>query len=233
MISSKTNFESPALPSTAATTPFTAPPTTASLPARQPLNLTQRVIKRAFDIVFSLGVLLMTLPLFVLIGIAIKLDSAGPILFRQVRYGQFGHRFTIYKFRSMVLDADELVPHDQAGFYVKRPDDPRVTRVGRFLRRTSLDELPQFINVLLGDMSVVGPRPEVLWIAAQYAPWQWERVVVPQGITGWWQITGRATTPLQNNIMADLYYVRHYSLWLDLKILLLTIPCVLSGKGAF
>src|SRR5579871_4799566 len=152
----------------------------------------QQIAKRSFDIVFALCVLIITLPLTAVIALAIKLDSEGPVIFRQTRIGLFERRFTMYKFRSMVVNADEIVPHSQSGLYIKRPDDPRVTRVGRFLRRTSLDELPQFLNVLLGDMSVVGPRPEVLWIAERYEQWQHERTNVPQGITGWWQVTGRA-----------------------------------------
>ncbi len=199
---------------------------------RQVLTRWEQVVKRSFDIVFSLIVLIITLPLVGLIAIAIKLDSDGPVIFRQTRVGQFERRFTIYKFRSMVVNADEIVPHSEARKYVKRPDDPRVTRVGRFLRRTSLDELPQFFNVLRGDMSIVGPRPEVLWIAEHYEAWQRKRTSVPQGITGWWQVTGRAANPLQENIAADLYYIQHYSLWFDLRILLITPLCVITGKGA-
>lgn len=197
------------------------------------LTRSERTMKRAFDIVFSLLILMLTFPLFIVIAIAVKVDSRGSIIFRQTRVGQHERRFTMYKFRSMVENADEIVAPSHAGEYLKRPDDPRVTRIGRILRRTSLDELPQFFNVLIGDMSVVGPRPEVLWIAEQYEPWQQLRTTVPQGITGWWQVTGRAANPLQNNVKFDLYYIRHYSFWFDLRIVAMTPLCVLTGYGAY
>jgi exopolysaccharide biosynthesis polyprenyl glycosylphosphotransferase len=202
------------------------------LPAR-PMTNTQQLVKRLFDVTFALLVVVVMSPVMLLIALLIKLDSPGPVLFRQSRIGQYGRIFTIYKFRSMFTDADEIVPHERAGFYVKRPDDPRVTHVGRWLRRTSLDELPQFLNVLRGDMSVVGPRPEVLWIAESYEPWQKERLLVPQGITGWWQVTGRALNPLHENTHYDIFYVQNFSLRFDLYILLCTLRTVLTGKGAF
>jgi lipopolysaccharide/colanic/teichoic acid biosynthesis glycosyltransferase len=115
----------------------------------------------------------------------------------------------------------------------KRPDDPRVTRVGRILRRISLDELPQLINVLKGEMSLVGPRPEQAFIAEQYRPWQRQRLVVPPGITGWWQVSGRSNLPMHLNTEYDVFYVRNYSIWLDLKILWRTVGAVIRGRGAY
>ncbi len=192
------------------------------------LSPAQRVLKRFFDIGFSLLVLLLTAPLFPLIAIAIRLDSPGEIIFRQQRIGQHGKPFIIYKFRTMRSGEPEPLPSAH-----KRPDDPRVTRVGRFLRRTSLDELPQFINVLRGEMSVVGPRPEQADLAQHYQPWQRKRLEVPQGITGWWQINGRADRPLQQHTEDDLFYVRNYSIWLDIRIILRTILTLISGRGAY
>ena len=190
-------------------------------------------VKRGFDIAFSLLVLVLTAPLFALIALAVAIDSPGPVVFRQSRIGQYGRKFMIYKFRSMYEHANEIMPHELADKYIKRPDDPRVTRVGRFLRHTSLDELPQFFNVLRGDMSIVGPRPEVLWIANKYEAWQRKRFEVPQGITGWWQVNGRASKPMHNNVEYDLYYIRHYSLWLDFRIIFSTIIAVVTGRGAY
>jgi exopolysaccharide biosynthesis polyprenyl glycosylphosphotransferase len=197
------------------------------------LTPTQRALKRLFDVVFSGAVLVVASPLLLGIAVAIRRDSPGPAIYRQVRVGQHGRHFIIYKFRSMYQDADERVAGMTPEERAKHPDDPRVTRVGRFLRRTSLDELPQFLNVLKGDMSVVGPRPEVLSLAERYEWWQRKRFEVPQGITGWWQVTGRSDKPMQFNIEDDLYYVRHFSLWLDFQIILRTVLAVFSGRGAY
>jgi len=144
----------------------------------------------------------------------------------------------MYKFRSMVDGADrrqhEVLTTTKDGKIIhKQPDDPRVTKVGRWLRRTSLDELPQLFNVLKGDMSLVGPRPEMPWLVEKYEPWQWQRFAVPQGITGWWQINGRSDRPMHLHTEDDLYYIQNYSLLLDVKILLKTIGVVLRGKGAY
>lgn len=201
---------------------------------REPvLTLTQRILKRVFDIAISATVLLLTWPLFVLIAIAIRLDSPGPAVFRQTRIGQHGREFRIYKFRTMHLNAENMIQLEPTGQFIKRPDDPRVTRVGRFLRRTSLDELPQFINVLRGEMSIVGPRPEVLSLTEGYESWQRKRFAVPQGITGWWQITGRSDKPMHMNTEDDLFYISNYSIWLDLKIVFRTVISVITGKGAY
>jgi exopolysaccharide biosynthesis polyprenyl glycosylphosphotransferase len=194
-----------------------------------PLQLTasQRLLKRTMDLLIALPLTVLALPLMLLAGLAVRLDSPGPVIFRQPRVGEGGRLFGMFKFRTML--AAKLEP---SGREPKRPDDPRVTRVGRWLRRTSLDELPQLFNVLLGEMSLVGPRPELPINVAHYEPWQRERFAVPQGITGLWQINGRAQ-PMYAHTDQDIYYVRHRSLWLDLKILLRTPLAVLRGEGAF
>jgi exopolysaccharide biosynthesis polyprenyl glycosylphosphotransferase len=195
------------------------------------LSPSQRIVKRLFDIVFS-GLLLLTCwPLFLLIALAIRLDSPGPAIFRQERIGEYGQPFTMLKFRSMYIDAERW--QDFQSVDHKHRDDPRVTRVGHFLRRTSLDELPQFINIFKGEMSLVGPRPEMPWLVEKYESWQRKRFEVPQGLTGWWQINGRADRPMYLNTEDDLYYIRNYSLWLDLQIILRTIATVIRGRGAY
>lgn len=202
------------------------------------LNEFQRLVKRLFDLTLSVLILPFVLPLMGIIALAIKLDSPGPVLYRARRVGENGKLFYMLKFRTMVQDADkrlhEVMQTDEQGNLVyKRPDDPRVTRVGRFLRRTSLDELPQLFNVLRGEMSLVGPRPELPELVERYALWQRKRFAVPQGITGWWQINGRADKPMHLHTEDDLYYVQNYSLWLDLLILWRTFWAVLRRKGAF
>jgi len=174
----------------------------------------------------------------VLIALAIKLDSPGPVLFSQERVGENGRRFRMLKFRTMVPDAEHLQAqvtrlNDEGHPVYKIRHDPRITRVGRFLRRWSLDELPQLFNVLRGEMSLVDPRPEQVFVVEQYEPWQRQRLAVPPGMTGWWQVSGRSDLPLHLNTQYDLFYIRNYSLWLDLKILWLTIGAVLRGKGAY
>ena len=142
------------------------------------------------------------------------------------------------KFRSMYQDAEkrwqEVAKRDKDGNLIhKQTDDPRITRIGRFLRRTSLDELPQLLNVIYGEMSLVGPRPEIPYITAEYEPWQWQRFRVPPGITGWWQVNGRSDKPMHLHTEDDLYYIQNYSFWLDLRILLMTVLVVLRGQGAY
>lgn len=203
------------------------------------LNDTQRLFKRAFDIVITLFLMPFLLPVMGLIALAIKLDSPGPILFRQLRVGENGKLFEMLKFRSMVAHADQMrhviEELDENGRIHQRKNkpDPRVTRVGRFIRRTSLDELPQFFNVLKGEMSLVGPRPEMPHLVEQYELWQRKRFAVPQGITGWWQVNGRSDKPMHEHTEEDLYYVQNYSLWLDFYILLKTVFVVLRGRGAY
>ncbi|HYO89712.1 MAG TPA: sugar transferase [Candidatus Limnocylindrales bacterium] len=192
----------------------------------------ERLLKRGFDLLFSALLLLLIWPVLLVVAVAIRLDSPGPAIFRQPRVGQHMKTFLIYKFRTMVDGADEMTD-EQVRAAAKRPGDPRITRVGAFLRRTSLDELPQFFNVLKGDMSVVGPRPELLSLAAEYQWWQRKRFEAPQGITGWWQVNGRSDRPMQEHIEDDLYYVRNYSFWLDVQILFRTVAAVLTGRGAY
>jgi exopolysaccharide biosynthesis polyprenyl glycosylphosphotransferase len=200
----------------------------------------RRVAKRILDLVVSSICLLVFWPVMLIIWVAIKIDSPGPALYKPERVGENGRKFTMLKFRTMYVDADKRVQQvkqkDEYGREVeiyKTDDDPRVTRVGRFLRKTSLDELPQLFNVFKGEMSLVGPRPEQPFITEKYEHWQWQRLAVPPGVTGWWQVSGRSDLPLHLNTQYDLYYVRNYSLSLDLKILLKTIVVVLKGKGAY
>jgi exopolysaccharide biosynthesis polyprenyl glycosylphosphotransferase len=202
------------------------------------LNEVQRLIKRLFDLLLGGLLTLFALPVMALVAIAIKLNSPGEILFRQKRVGENGQIFTMYKFRSMVANAQSLQDdvsewNEKGELIYKKPDDPRITRVGRLLRRTSLDELPQLFNVLKGDMSLVGPRPELPWLVDNYKPWQRKRFAVPQGITGWWQVNGRADKPQHLHSEDDLYYIQNYSLWMDLYILLKTVWVVARGKGAY
>lgn len=199
----------------------------------------QRIVKRVLDVVVAGAALLITAPLTALIAIVIPLDSRGPAVFRQQRVGESGRLFWMYKFRTMVADADQhendLMVRESDGRVVfhKRPDDPRLTRLGRLLRRFSLDEIPQFVNVLKGDMSLVGPRPELPMIVDSYQPWQRKRFAVPPGMTGWWQVHGRSQQPLHLRTEDDLYYIQNYTLLLDLRILWKTIGAVISGRGAY
>jgi exopolysaccharide biosynthesis polyprenyl glycosylphosphotransferase len=198
----------------------------------------QRLVKRAFDLTITLFAFLPILLLTALIAVLIRLEGPGAIIFRQKRVGENGRLFELYKFRTMVPGAEKLraaVEHrDENGSLIhKTPEDPRITRVGRFLRSTSLDELPQFFNILKGDMSLVGPRPELPYLVDEYKPWQRKRFAVPPGLTGWWQVNGRSDKPMHLNTEDDLYYVQHYSLWLDVWILFRTVWVVVNRKGAF
>jgi exopolysaccharide biosynthesis polyprenyl glycosylphosphotransferase len=199
----------------------------------------QRLVKRLLDIAASLAGLLVVSPIMAAVGLAIKLEDGGPVFYAAERVGENGKLFRMWKFRSMQVGADKGQPQigemDAHGNTVyKLADDPRITRIGRFLRRTSIDELPQLINVLRGEMSLVGPRPELPWLVARYEPWQRKRLAVPQGMTGWWQVNGRIKDPMQHLYTEqDLYYIQHYSLWLDIQILWRTITVVLRGKGAY
>ncbi|MBL8058314.1 MAG: sugar transferase [Anaerolineales bacterium] len=197
-----------------------------------------RALKRGLDVVVAALVLLvMGLPML-LIAALIKLETPGPALFRQTRVGERGRHFTIVKFRSMRVGAegeqDRLRNHNEAsGPLFKIKDDPRQTGVGRFIRRTSLDELPQFINVLRGEMSLVGPRPGLPQEVAQYQPWHRQRLEAPQGITGLWQVSGRSDLTFDEMCLLDIYYIENWSLGLDLQIALRTIPLLLFGRGAY
>lgn len=197
-----------------------------------------RIAKRTLDIVVaSIGLVLLA-PLMLLIAIAIKLDSPGPVLFRQVRIGKGGKPFWFIKFRSMVKNAEqikrELIPKNEVrgGPVFKMRNDPRVTRVGRFLRRYSLDELPQLIHVLHGEMSLVGPRPPLPSEVASYGEWEMRRLSVTPGLTCLWQISGRSDIGFREWVELDHIYIDTMSFWTDLKILLFTVPAVITGKGA-
>jgi lipopolysaccharide/colanic/teichoic acid biosynthesis glycosyltransferase len=214
-------------------------------------------LKRVLDVIVATLALVILSPVLVLIAVLIVLDSGWPIIFAQKRVGarrwtrdgySYWQRapFTCYKFRTMVQDADPSMHQafikafvegraelsDAGGAKFKLTNDPRVTRVGRILRKTSLDELPQLVNVLEGAMSLVGPRPVPLYEVAEYRVWHRERLAAFPGITGLWQVNGRCQVSFEDMVRMDIEYVRNQSLWLDLKILLLTIPAVLSGRGA-
>lgn len=207
-----------------------------------------RLLKRSIDIIGSLVGLTLFSPVLLTIAVAVKITSKGPILFRQQRVGQYGHRFTFLKFRSMHTGNDNRIHQEFVTKLIKGKsgsepgsdkqvykivNDPRITRIGRFLRRTSLDELPQFLNVLAGDMSLVGPRPPIPYEFACYAPWQRHRLLsVKPGITGLWQVEGRSRVSFNDMVRLDLKYARTCSFWMDLKILLRTPQAVLSGEGA-
>ena len=202
------------------------------------LNENQRMVKRSFDLIVTVILLPLLLPLMVLIALGVRFDSPGPIIFRQKRVGENGRIFEMYKFRTMVEDAEQKnYQVDRVNKWgspnYKTRDDPRVTRTGHILRRTSLDELPQLMNVLKGEMSLVGPRPEQSHLVEQYEPWQRKRFAVPQGITGWWQIHGRSDKPMHLHTQEDLYYIQNYSIWLDLSILTKTVWVAIRGKGAY
>jgi len=198
----------------------------------------ERIIKRAFDLVIGCLGLIASAPLLAVAGIAIVMEDGSPILFRQKRVGENGRLFEMLKLRTMVRNAEDLrhevESRDPNGQLVhKSKDDPRITRVGRVLRRMSIDELPQLINVLRGDMSIVGPRPELPYLVEQYEPWQRQRLAVPPGITGWWQVTGRSEKVMHLHTEEDLYYLENYSIWLDLQIIMRTVWVVLMGRGAY
>jgi exopolysaccharide biosynthesis polyprenyl glycosylphosphotransferase len=198
----------------------------------------QRLIKRGFDLLLGTLLLLVTLPITGLVALLVFWDDGGPVLFRQQRVGENGRLFEMYKFRTMIKSADKLqnqiVKRDELGNTIhKSKNDPRVTRIGGLLRRYSLDELPQFFNVVRGDMSLVGPRPELPYLVEKYQPWQRKRFAVPPGLTGWWQISGRSERAMHLHTEDDLYYINNYSLWLDIQILLRTVWVVLLGRGAY
>ncbi|HUU55884.1 MAG TPA: sugar transferase [bacterium] len=205
---------------------------------RSPLEGWQGYVKRAADIAGSLAGILLFMPLWLLIVALIKIDSRGPVFYRQERLGKDGRPFRIFKFRSMVVGADEMLPelanfNEMDGPIFKIKKDPRVTRVGKILRKFSIDEFPQLINVLKGDMSLVGPRPPIPDEVEKYERWQYKRLTVPQGLTGLWQVSGRNLLTFEEMVRLDIYYIENWSLWLDLKVLLKTIPVVVLMRGAY
>jgi exopolysaccharide biosynthesis polyprenyl glycosylphosphotransferase len=196
------------------------------------------VAKRIEDIVLGGLFSLFILPFVPIIALAIKIDSPGPIIFKHRRIGKNGRPFDLYKFRSMRADADcdvealdRLADEDPRA--LKNREDVRMTRVGYYLRKFSIDELPQFFNVLKGDMSLVGPRPPVAEEVASYEEWQKKRLAMSPGITGIWQVNGRSDLPFDERIWLDFMYIDSWSVWLDVRIILQTIPAVLSTKGAY
>jgi exopolysaccharide biosynthesis polyprenyl glycosylphosphotransferase len=198
----------------------------------------QRMIKRIFDLVLTTGILIFALPVMGFVALLIWLVDGKPILFTQQRVGENGKLFKFYKFRTMVPNAEELQKQvetvDSQGELIhKTRNDLRITSLGHFLRRLSLDELPQFFNVMRGNMSLVGPRPELPYLVDLYKPWQRKRFSVPQGMTGWWQIHGRSDKPMHLHTEDDLYYIQNYSLWLDIQISMQTLWIILRGKGAY
>jgi exopolysaccharide biosynthesis polyprenyl glycosylphosphotransferase len=201
-----------------------------------PQKETELLLKGAMDYAGGAALLALASPVMALTAIAIKLTSPGPVLFRQTRSGLNGRKFTVYKFRSMVADAEQMREelkyfNEEDGPAFKIKDDPRLTPVGRFIRMTSIDELPQLINILKGEMSLVGPRPPIPEEVTHYRPWQRRRLSLKPGLTCIWQVKARNNTDFNTWMKLDLEYIDNWSLFLDMKLLLLTIPAVLSGTG--
>ncbi len=198
----------------------------------------QFFVKRIFDIILSLIGIVILLPIYLIIAIAIKLDSKGPILFKQVRVGKDRTNFTIYKFRTMVVSAEskrelQLDPTNMDNFVFQSKSDNRITKVGSFLRNSSLDEIPQLFNVLFGNMSLVGPRPEIPDVVKYYPENYYQRLLVLPGITGLAQVSGRGEIELGKTIYYDLTYISNFSIWYDIKILFTTAFKVFKREGAF
>src|SRR5580765_1967141 len=196
------------------------------------------IMKRSLDITLSLFFLILLSPLFAAIALLVWIEDGGPVFFAQTRVGQYGRHFKMYKIRSMCLDAEqrlkELLEKNQhkEGVTFKLKDDPRITKVGRWLRKFSFDELPQLYNVLVGDMSLVGPRPPVPREVAKYSLAQRRRLAIKRGITCIWQISGRSEIDFSGQVRLDVTYIEKQGFWFDLMILARTIPAVVSGKGA-
>lgn len=196
-------------------------------------------VKRILDIFVSLSMIIFLIPLFLIVAILIKLESKGPVIYRQIRVGKDGQHFNFYKFRSMFVDAEKaklqmLDKNDSSdGVIFKMKHDPRITRVGRFIRKYSIDELPQFFNVLEGSMSLVGPRPPLPMEVAQYTLDERKRLHIKPGITCIWQVSGRSDIPFKKQVLLDEQYIKNHGLLKDIAILLKTIPAIVTGKGAY
>lgn len=204
------------------------------------LNESSRAIKRVVDIIGSLIGILLSSPVMLVVAIAIKMESKGPVIFKQTRVGMNGRNFNMYKFRSMCIDAEEkkkelMQQNEMEGaFMFKMKDDPRITRVGKFIRKTSLDELPQFFNVLIGDMSLVGTRPPTLDEVEQYERNHWRRISIKPGITGMWQVSGRSTiTDFDEIVELDTAYIDKWDVMMDFKIIFQTVWQILRHRGAY
>ncbi|MBD3221190.1 exopolysaccharide biosynthesis polyprenyl glycosylphosphotransferase [bacterium] len=205
-------------------------------------------VKRTIDILGAAALLVLTSPLLLTIALLVKRSSPGPVIFVQERLGRNGRPFRFFKFRSMRHDADDEIHRQFAAMFINGDDDgcrasnggkdlyklerdPRITPIGNWLRRTSLDELPQLWNILKGDMSLVGPRPPISYEIENYQPWHLERLKVTPGLTGLWQVMGRSKVSFDEMVHLDLHYINHWSLWLDIQILLRTLPVVMRGSG--
>ena len=207
-------------------------------------------VKRVTDFVLSLLVLVATAPVFLVLAILIKRASPGPVFYVQERLGKYGRPFRFYKFRTMSYNSDDVIHRQFAAMFIngdnascherngdlelyKLKEDPRVTNIGHWLRHTSLDELPQLINILKGEMSLVGPRPPISYEIEHYQPWHMERLKVTPGLTGLWQVSGRSSVPFEEMVRLDVHYINNWSLWLDMNILLKTLPVVIQGTGGY
>lgn len=195
-------------------------------------------VKRAFDIASSLCAMVVLSPIFLITAIAIKIEDKGPVVFTQDRVGKDGKVFKMYKFRSMYVDAEERLKYlseqnEADGPVFKIKNDPRITRVGRFIRKYSIDELMQLVNVFKGDMSVVGPRPALPREVAEYDDFAKQRLLVKPGLSCYWQVSGRSNIGFEEWMKLDVKYINEMSVWTDLKIILLTIPAVLKGEGSY
>jgi len=211
---------------------------------------TERFVKRLIDVGAALSVAILGFPFFLAVALLIKLTSRGPIFYSQKRIGEHGEGFTLFKFRTMRQDSDDSIHREFTRSFIegrmpnssldektpsvyKLTNDPRVTAVGNFLRKTSLDELPQFINILKGEMTIVGPRPPLQYELEHYEEWHKLRLEVRPGLTGLWQVSGRSSVPFDEMVKLDLYYIEHWSLLLDFKIMLRTIPVMFFGSGGY
>lgn len=195
------------------------------------------VSKRITDIVLAMMGLIILSPVLLIVAIAIKIDSKGPIIFRQDRIGKNEKKFGMYKFRSMITNAEELKSelenkNEMAGPMFKIKDDPRITRVGKFIRKTSIDELPQLVNVIKGEMSLVGPRPSLPKEVEQFEPWMKERLLVQPGITCFWQVLGRNNIPFEEWMKLDIKYVKEMNYWLDIKLIFKTFFVLFGDDNA-
>lgn len=200
-------------------------------------KLVYNFLKRTIDIIGSLCGLILLSPLLVVVGMLIKLDSKGPIIFAQKRVGLNGREFKMYKFRSMVVNAEELKDklkenNEMSGPMFKMKDDPRITKIGKFIRKTSIDELPQLFNVLKGDMSLVGPRPSLPKEVKEFEPWMLKRLEVRPGLTCFWQVMGRNSIDFEDWMKLDIRYVNERSLWLDIKLIFKTFFVLFGDENA-
>lgn len=194
-------------------------------------------VKRIIDILLSILAIIVLSPIFLIVAIAIKLDSSGPVVYSQTRVGKNEKHFKMFKFRSMVINAEDMLKelkpmNEMDGPMFKIKEDPRITKIGRFIRKTSIDELPQLINILRGEMSIVGPRPSLPSEVEEFEPWMMERFVVKPGLTCFWQVSGRNNIPFRKWMELDIKYVKERNLWLDMKLVLKTVKVVFNGDDA-